>query len=263
MFSSKADRDRIIAEYFRLEDAIRASQQNDVAAKESLRKERLACAKVYFGNLSRVPLSRCPFCNVIHARAFDPWGLDGLWWQYDECIVPIPEPDVCPHFRFLQGAVSFGKHPPQGGRSDAIVGPTSPFVIPRILELKGFIAVIAEIVVGETVTGWPIGYFSEQPVNAWDLHQEWTKPTFSFKLPNKERVFWKIADDPWDFDLRKWLELGVLQWIAPLDSEWKLIQGLDCPYVGLPSANGIQIVKGDSVTLMSLPKGSGVSPFEV
>lgn len=264
MFKSKADRDEVIEEYLRLELEIRAPNQNDVARKELLIESRSACAKYYFENLPRIPLSRCPFCNALHIRAFDPWGIDGLWWQYEECIVTIQEPSKCPHFRFLQGAVSFGGNSPKGGHSNAIVGPSSPFVIPRILESKGFIAVIGQFDFGDEFTGWPIGYFSEQSFCEWELHQEWTKPSFSFKLPNREKVYWKMADDSWDFDLRSWIELGSLLWVPPDDSEWRLRRGIgtECPYVGHSQPKGIQIVKGNSIALAHLPNGSGANPFE-
>ena len=243
MFDSKAQRDGVVAEYVRLEEALRTIGQKNQRTKESLRDARTAGVNNYFENLPRVPLSRCPFCEALHLRAFDPWGVDGLWWQHQECIVPIQEPSPCPHFRFLQGAVHFGNRTPNGGHSDAVVGPDSPFVIPRILEMNGFVAVIAQIRIGDGFTGWPIAYFSDQPTNAWDLHQEWTKTTFRFKLPNRDRVAWKIADDPWDFDLRRWLASGALQWVAPNDPEWRLKRGPDGPYLGLPPAKGVRQCK--------------------
>ena len=56
----------------------------------------------YFRRLPRLALACCPLCEKPLYRSFDPFGLDGLWWRSDS---EPEEPQACPHFCLLLGAV--------------------------------------------------------------------------------------------------------------------------------------------------------------
>ena len=81
-------------------------------------------------------------------------------------------------------------------------------------------------------------------------------------MPNKERTFWKIANDSWDFDLQRWLDSANLYGICSDDSRWDLKRDRDFPFLGIAHRDSVQIVEGNTITLRGVPNGEGFSHFE-
>src|SRR5579859_352035 len=51
------------------------------AVRSELIKQKDELLNQYFAQLLRYAFGRCPFCNTLLEQVFDPWGLDGFWWQ--------------------------------------------------------------------------------------------------------------------------------------------------------------------------------------
>ena len=105
------------------------------------RAEMAAADATYFRDLPRMPVSCCPHCKKPLYRAFDPFGLEGLWWRSD---AQPDEPPPCPHFCVLLGAVDLRTSPSRPD-FDVHPGPGAPFVVPRLLQKEGMVAVVSEI----------------------------------------------------------------------------------------------------------------------
>jgi hypothetical protein len=220
-----------------------------------------AALEEYFASLPRPVLSRCPFCSGLYRHSFDPWGVDGYWWQ-EEAAKTTAEPEACPHFGVLQGAVDLGGKPVRGGREEARVGPGVPFVIPRVLEQPGVVAVVHALPMAGGLTAWPIVYFAREPLPPGSFTQRWTRSSYNY--PNGKGGFgWRVDTDPWDFELGPWVERRKLLWIERGDPEHRLRSGTDgpCPYVGLEGVRGLQVVQGEEVLVLPPPAGEGVDPF--
>src|SRR5438067_4305000 len=111
----------------------------------------------YFERLPKPVMSCCPFDQKPLRRSFDPFGLDGPWWEPDAIT---QEPPSCPHFCVLQGAVNFAGKPPLAGKHQIRPGPQVPFVIPRLLEYEGMIAVISQLRMENGYIAYPVAYFA-------------------------------------------------------------------------------------------------------
>src|SRR5205814_10093029 len=101
-------------------------------------------------------IAPCPDCGKGPYRSFDPFGLDGLWWRSD---AQPEEPQPCPHFCVLLGAVDLGQHRPRPD-FDVHPGPGAPFVMPRLLQYQGMTAVISELTLPEGALAYPVAYFA-------------------------------------------------------------------------------------------------------
>jgi hypothetical protein len=264
---TRAERDRLVGDYDRLVRAatVFASQppphspEVRAAVKEHWKRVSDALAE-YFDRLPRLPLSRCPHCGQVLARAFDPWGLDGLWWQPSEGG-KTTEPEACPHFRLLQGAVNLNDLPPHAGRYGVRPGPEVPYVIPRILELPTMIAVFASVPLACGYTTYPIAYFSQEQPRTGSLTQPWLHRQYSF-TDDRGNPAWTIKNDPWDFDLLPWVERGKLQWINPGDSQFVLQTNASVfPYRDLPGRREQLFLQGTVLTTSPPPSGQRVDPF--
>lgn len=218
--------------------------------------------RAYWDGLPRVSLSGCPYCGAALRRAFDPWGIDGWFWQKGRRIANV-DPTACPHFAVLVGAVNLNGLPARGGTEESHLGPEVPFVIPRLLSLPGMIAVVSTVALENGYTAYPIAYFADPLPAPFDLTHPWTQTTMGFE--QNGRTYWTIKNDPWDFELQPWVEARRLQWIDPGETEMRVRSTPDlCPYVGLPGLRQpIVIEPGDVLRPRPVPDGSPVgSPFE-
>lgn len=217
----------------------------------------------YGDRLPRVPFSRCPHTQVVLKRSFDPFALDGPWWHKSR-TVKIEEPAAPPTFMVVLGALDLRGREPVEAVAPVLPGPAAPFVVPRLLRLPGMKAVISQLPVGTGDVAYPIAYFSEEPHPPARLHQPWLRQDMWY--PNDSGgTSWGIKNDPWDFDLRPWIESGQLLWIRPGDADTTLrshAEGEACPYLDLPGERLPQTLGGGKRGVMDLPDGSPVLPFE-
>lgn len=262
---NRAERDRILSDYNEATAQLLAGAARNppisMEEESALQRRRSDLRQEYFDRLPRVTLSRCPFCGQQLDRAFDPWGFDGFWWQSGK-VKPYVEPEACPHFAVLTGAVNLNGLPPQGGAAEARPGPEVPYVIPRVLELPTMVAVISALEMRNGYTAYPIAYFAETMPPPGTLTQAWTKTQYDYR-DEAGRWRWQIKTDPWDFDLLKWVERGKLKWIAPGDEDFMISQQPPAafPYDQLTGRRAQLIIKDDRLTVIPPPQNEDVDPF--
>lgn len=214
----------------------------DAAIKKvSILSSRLsALADRYRSGLPIAALSRCPFSGKVVSHSFDPYGFDGMWWQYHDPLRPPREPSVGPYFLALTGAVRI-QVPPEYTEFLAVVGPGAPFVIPRVLRLPQVRAVISVVKIGKH-RGTAIAYFANadigdvRPPTVWGT--QWTTLDPDLRSPLEEA---SDMEHDFDFELERWVHAGRLLWIAPGDTTLTLRNDLEgCPYFKLSNERDIQ-----------------------
>jgi hypothetical protein len=154
-------------------------------------------------------------------RSVDPHGLDGTWWAGDV------EPAPCRHFCAVLGALGPNENPPRAGDFEVRPGPQVPFVVPRLLELDGVIAVISRMHMDNGYAVCPIAYFAERRPSPQDLTASWRKG-FTYETQLGE-TSWRLSDELWDFELTPWISRKKLLWARGEGDEMKLEGGTDCP----------------------------------
>jgi hypothetical protein len=242
-------RRRLLDEYFanraRLDrpDPSRAPSPEEAGELKRLRARQSELLRAYRDGLPQVPLSRCPFTQAVYSPAFDPFGLDGPWWDYYAGQRPFAEPPT--HWIALTGAMQLDPV-----LDDVpflrIPGPAVPYVHPRLLECDGVKAVLYSLPVGRHAA-FPIVYFAAEWPAGVRMPNLWGASFY--------RTFSGAGDTGWyetydraadrDFDLAKWIEAGKLLWISPGDPEMALQpSAAGCPYLNLPGARGVQRIYG-------------------
>jgi hypothetical protein len=211
----------------------------------------LSCAEIsrledeYFEQLPRVALASCPFCATPLSRTVDPFGLDGLWWRSH---ANPQEPQACPHFCVLLGAVDLGDHQPRPA-FDVHPGPGAPFVMPKLLAHPGMTAVVAEIPMVDGAIAYPVAYFAPRRPPVQTLTASWARTNFVYTTQLGEHA-WRAADQPsgapddrtWDFELQPWLAAGRLRWCEPGTDRTRLSRAAPeaCPFLGRSGARTAQ-----------------------
>ena len=217
----------------------------------------------YFEHLPRVLMSVCPFTSQPLMRSFDPFGLDGPWWHKD-MMGKINEPGPPPTFKVLLGGLRLDKRVPQEAKVEVIPGPETPFVVPRLLRLPGMIAVISELKVQTGDVAYPVAYFSMEEIPPARLHQPWLRQDQWLKTEEGD-ASWLIATDPWDFDLKPWVDQKKVWWVGERKGNPVALSadsGVACPYLNLPGERKPQIIIDGERDFDDLPSGVPVEPFE-
>ena len=214
----------------------------------------------YRESLPMVPVSRCPFCSKVLEYTFDPWGLDGMWWGGEVSEVVPNEP----HFRVLQGGIDFhGRQPTEADPNDSVLpGPGVPFVVTRLVAELGLTAVISTFSLPHGDTAYIVGYYSEQSVDPYQLHQPWARESFAVYDDDGAFLTWGAVDDAWDFELQPWIDKGLVRWIDPGDETLTIRDSGNCPYVGLPGSRTRQVIQGGQLSELPLPDDEPFDPFD-
>ncbi len=217
----------------------------------------------YGDRLPRVAMSRCPHTQQVLKRSFDPYGLDGPWWNKSRAA-RVEEPPAPLTFRVLLGALDLRGRTPSEATAPVIPGPSVPFVVPRLLELPGMKAVISRLELQTGDIAYPIAYFADQPHYPGRLHQQWLRQELWYTNSTGGKS-WTVKNDVWDFELARWIESGHLYWIEPGDTELRLRSresGDACPYLDLPGEREPQEIAAGERSLMELPDGTPIEPFD-
>lgn len=247
---TRTEREILLAEYDLLIRKVRYLTYGEKAGGpgvqaeiEGYEKRRKEIWNEYLAKLPRIPLSRCPFTGQVLVYSFDPYGIDGLWWNYESATRPAFE-DLPPTFCALTGALKI-----ENGveKTSFLVkpGPGVPYVIPRLLENEMVKAVLYSLRVGKH-TGYSIAYFAEFPVEGVKWPNLWGLSYYSHGKTGADFRWYDSYDgeDTYDFDLEKWIESGKLAWIMEGDEEMVLHSSVThCPYIGLPGEKNIQRVQ--------------------
>jgi hypothetical protein len=216
----------------------------------------------YGDRLPRVAMSRCPLTQQVLKRSLDPYGLDGPWWHKSR-IVKIEEPPAPPTFKVLLGALALNGRTPSEATQEVTPGPEVPFVVPRLLELPGMVAVVARLDLANGDVAYPVGYFSSEEIRPERLHQHWLRQDLWFKTADGG-TSWLIQNDPYDYELGPWIEREKLLWIRPGDADAKLVgkgDGEACPYLGLDGERLPQSISGGERAFLDAPNGQPFDPY--
>lgn len=220
----------------------------------------------YFELLPEFVLSRCPHCDEPFSQKFDPWGLDGFWWQYEAASLHASDPSACEHFVLLQGAVNLNGRRPAGGQAEAYIGPPSPFVAPKVLNLPTMKMVVSAFEMAGNLTAFPLVYFAREKPHGRLLMQSWRMKTYSWR--DETGPAWSICNEPWDFELKKWIEDDKVAWLpeklgVKTDDPGTLVSDDPSKY---PFSDEItdqqrQVIIRDKLYGTGLPDGREIDPF--
>lgn len=265
---SKAERDALLARMREVEATIWPGESGpppNRTERASLMDTLYALRGEYADRLPRVVMSACPFTGVPFRHSIDPYGVDGPWWRKVRAFTP-EEAAPPPTFRVLLGALDLRGRVPSEVGDLVLAGPDVPYVVPRLLELPGMVAVISRLELATGDLAYPIAYFSTEDVHPSRLHQTWTRADLWFTTPDGKSG-WAAKNDPWDFDLGPWIERGSVRWIAPGDEAVRVVKGgggsgVECPFAGLPGDRQPQYLSGGQRELGELPSGEPMMPFE-
>ncbi len=208
---------------------------------------------VYKDNLPVRTVARCPFTGLAVLYPIDDAGLDGPFWDFQSPVRAAGlRPGTCYGITGAMRLVGGFRYVPH----IAIVGPSIPYVIPRLLEVEGSKAVLSSLPIGQH-TGYVITYFAppgtsgevpttdEWGTSRWlgvDEHGEsiWTS-TYKLYQESDEAPL----DEDRDADLEPWISAGRVGWVAPDDAtattHWEVT---GCPYIGLDGSLDDQWVVG-------------------
>jgi len=258
---SAAERSALIAKYSRAtEDYKSLMEAGDYdAAENQLRLSRQLEAE-YFEQIPYIMICPCPFDGKPLFHSFDPFGLDGIWWRSDATPPEIP---TCSHFCVLLGAVNFSDLTPQAGDFEVHPGPEVPYVVPKLLEHEGMIAVISQLEMDNGYIAYPISYFAEKRPPPQELTAGWARTIFVYAT-QLGISGWRIPNDTWNFDLMPWLKAGKIRWCPPESDNSALSEESPdtCPYIDLPGRRENIVVKSDSSWSIAIPDGQHMSPFD-
>jgi hypothetical protein len=265
-FQTKEPRDLLLAQVHEIRVKIRDGIKEKPGMPDDIRSQLNGRARElmieYFAQLPRYVFGRCPVCNALLEQVFDPWGLDGFWWQ-ETSSGWCPKPSACEHFRVLTGALNLNGKPPLGGEAESHPGPEVPYVIPKALSMPTMIAVISSISMKNGYAAYPISYFSPEKPPTAALANPWTKTSCNFINPKTGRPAFTIKTDPWDFELMPWIEKGKVHWIEAGDPQnmLKSAPANQCPYVNLKGLRLQQTIKNDKCFTKPPPNKEVVNPF--
>lgn len=263
---TKAERDELLERARRLEAQLYPEDEEnepDDRAAVLIQEAYFQVLGEYADRLPRVVMSASPFTGEVLKRSFDPWGLDGPWWQMSR-EVEIHEPSAPPDFKLLLGALALRGRIPVEAKDAVIPGPEVPYVIPRLLELPGMIAVISKLDLATGDIAYPIAYFSNEEIPPRQLHQWWLEQDLWFEMA-EEQSGWLIANDIWDFDLDRWVKSGKVRWVDPGEKNPVVHDGrsgVRCPYLDLEGDRLPQSISGGERDLLDLPDGTPINPYE-
>ncbi len=195
---------------------------------------------IYEETLPRAPLGRCPISGLRTDHSFDPFGFDGLWWNYENPVRPYHENEAGPNFLGITGAVRLAS---DIENTSFLVepGPDAPFVVPRILSQQSVIAVILLVAIGAH-RGAVITYYAPGGGPGLPDFPQWGIPFDTMNIAERRRdVMPTAALSDYDFDLTPWVRSGKLQWIMPGDSALQLHKGIEgCPYLSVRGERKLQ-----------------------
>jgi hypothetical protein len=226
------------------------SKEEDSALADAETQQRAAqkAEQDYFDRLPRVVMSCCPFDGKLLTRSFDRYGLDGLWWRSDASPSEVP---TCPHFCFLRGAVSLGTKKAHGGDFEAHIGPEIPYVIARILQKEGVMAVISHLEMSAGQVAYIIAYFAQRRPAAAELAANWPRTNYVYATGMGQHR-WRMDDEVSDFELGPWLEKGKIRWCRPGGDNKTLSDepSSACPYLKVKGRRERMVIQRDRVWSM-------------
>ncbi len=227
MYFQEEERNRIVSRYAALYRTVLFEGDDGSAAAELAELGR-----TYEAGLPQVPFARCPIGGEVQFHSFDPFGLDGPWWNHDAPLRPLME--RIPSCLAVTGAVALGG---DAGNVPWLCrpGPGAPYVLPHLLAVDGVFATIRQLAVGPH-TAWAVCYFGAEVPGGMAMPNAWGTGTY-WDASDGAPGWTSTPVDPAEreFTLSPWIARGKLYWIAPGDDTLTLrTEVASCPFVGLP-----------------------------
>jgi hypothetical protein len=229
----------------RRRDARRADAPAD--EQRAIEAEYEATRDAYRRLLPFVGLARCPFTGVEAFHSLDHLGLDGPWWDHAAPVRPVE--DLPSTWLAMPGALAIDADHVESFPFQAITGPGVPYVVRRLVEQPGVVAVLSAVPVGHHL-GYAITYFAEGDPPDVRRANTWGASTYPVRRRDGSAAWAQV--DEWppdnDYDLGPWIRTGKLRWIAPGDDELRLrTEVTGCPFLGLEGPITYGIVQRGSV----------------
>ena len=206
----------------------------------------------YAENIPRFRTHRCPFCKETLEISVDDVGLDGPWW-WKLCPVALPPPRACDHFEFVLGALDLRGRGPTEATEGVAPGPGAPFVIDRLLSIATVKAVLANLELETGDVAYLTAYFSSDPLEPEDRHQEWRKTAYALEDDEGEPIASHTQFDAWNFEIDPWIEREELLWIHPGDELLNLRSERPSPFSGATGLRFEQQIVNGELTLKDPP----------
>jgi hypothetical protein len=179
-------------------------------------------------------------------HSLDPFGIDGLWWNYEAPVRPVENLPVT--FHGITGALSLNG-PPDNAPFLCVPGPGAPYVLPAVLSPDHVTAVVSTVPIGSH-TGYAILYFADQEQTPAPQPDDWGMDHWE-RLSRSGTLEWgesAPASRKPDFDLTPWIERKKLLWIRKEDRTLSLQSGTaGCPYLGTGGTHHLQRIRAGRV----------------
>ena len=237
------------------------NEKFSIEQRQKMYQEENRLIEEYAENIPYHAFSRCPICETVAEMPMDTLGLDGVWW-WEFSPVDFAPPDACEHYQVFLGALDLHGRIPHEIMDGVNPGPGVPFVIPRLLKLDSVKAVLTSFQLETGDTAYIVTYFSEEPLDDVDLHQEWRREFYSLLDEDGEPVAAETKQDKWDFDIDYWVGKGKLLWVHAGDESFKLHSALPFPYSKLEGIRDSQVLSQDGVFLYAAPDGGESAMYE-
>jgi hypothetical protein len=122
---------------------------------------------------------------------------------------------------------------------------------------------VSSVLMANGYYAYPLAYFSQQTPLIGSLVATWREQTYSFRLKTGDPA-WSMPNDPWDFDLEPWVNVGKVLWIDPSDPQqpvqggpWKTF-----PFKDVQGQRLHQTIVADQLRTSPPPDGVPFQPFE-
>ena len=227
MYFQEDERNRIVSRYAALYRTVLYDGDDGRAAAELAELGR-----AYEAGLPQVAFARCPIGGAVQLHSFDPFGLDGPWWNHEAPLRPLME--RIPSCLAVTGAVALSGELPEVPWL-CRPGPGLPYLLPRLLAVDGVFATVRQLAVG-THTAWAVCYFGAEVPSGLAMPNAWGTGAY-WDASDGTPGWTSTPSDPQerDFSLSPWIARGKLYWIAPGDDTLTLRTDIaGCPYVGMP-----------------------------
>jgi len=215
----------------------------------------------YVENIPYLAVSRCPVCEERLEVTIDTTGLGGPWW-WKYCPVILAPHISCEHFQVFLGALNLNGKQPLEVTKTVIVGPSLPFVNDRLLQMDGVAAVLSEINIEQGYVAYLVAYFSEEPLDQSELHQEWRHDTYALVNEDGEAVASEQKLDLWNFDLTDWLDQDKLYFISPDDDSLTLKKEMPSKYNNTDGIKKQQSITNGEIWLREAPHGGMTAIYD-
>lgn len=258
-----SQRDALLSEIKQLNEKRKGPGKSGIPIeqRQEMYQREMRLIEEYAENVPYHAFSRCPFCETLAEMPMDTQGLDGIWW-WEQSPVDFAPPEACEHYQVFLGALNLHDRTPVEITDGVAPGPGVPFVIRRLLEFDSVKAVLGSFKLETGDTAYIVTYFSEEPLDDVDLHQEWRQEFYPLLNEDGEPVATETKLDEWDFDLDKWVENGKLFWTDAGDDSFTLHSGLPFPYSNLAGVRDSQILSQDGIFLKPAPVGGDSALYE-